>query len=381
VPPRNDDIVITKETMKYYLVAGEASGDLHGANLMKALKAEDGEVVFRYFGGNKMEAEGGELVKHYADMAFMGFTEVILNLRTIFRNLRACKDDILKWKPDVLILIDFPGFNLKIAEFAKANGIKVCYYISPKVWAWNQKRVLKIKKVVDYMFCILPFEVDFYKEWGMKVDYVGNPLLDEVAQFTPDLNFRENQQLGNGKIIALLPGSRKQEIERLLPVMLSITESYPGYVFAIAAAPTFTESYYRQFTGDKKVHLLFNNTYNLLHHAHAAIVASGTATLETALFKVPQVVVYKGGTISIAIARMLVKIKFISLVNLIVNKKIVTELIQEDCNTQKVNEEFEIILSGEGRSEMLKHYDELLLLMGKPGASAKTAKLISKYLH
>jgi len=362
--------------MKYYLVAGEASGDLHGANLMKALKTEDSEAVFRYFGGDKMQAEGGELVKHYADMAFMGFTEVILNLRTIFRNLKACKEDIIKWKPDVLVLIDFPGFNLKIAEFAKANGIKVCYYISPKVWAWNQKRVLKIKKVVDQMFCILPFEVDFYQEWGMQVDYVGNPLLDEIAQFTPDVNFRENHQLGDQKIIALLPGSRKQEIERLLPVMLSITENYPDCVFAIAAAPTFTESYYRQFTGDKKVHLLFNNTYNLLHHAHAAIVASGTATLETALFKVPQVVVYKGGTISIAIARMLVKIKFISLVNLIVNKKIVTELIQEDCNTQKVDEELKIIVTGAGRSVMLKNYDELLLLMGKPGASAKTARLI-----
>lgn len=381
MPLRNDDIVITKENMKYYLVAGEASGDLHGANLMKALKVEDGEAVFRYFGGDKMEDEGGVLVKHYADMAFMGFTEVILNLRTIFKNLKACKNDILQWNPDVLILVDFPGFNLKIAEFAKANDIKVCYYISPKVWAWNQKRVLKIKKVVDHMFCILPFEVDFYKEWGMKVDYVGNPLLDEIAQFTPDLNFRANNQIGTEKIIALLPGSRKQEIERLLPVMLSITENHPDYIFAIAAAPTFTESYYRQFTGDKKVHLLFNNTYNLLHHAHAAIVASGTATLETALFKVPQVVVYKGGTISIAIARMLVKIKFISLVNLIVNKKIVTELIQEDCSNQKVNEELKIILTGEGRNEMLKHYDELLLLMGKPGASAKTARLISLYLQ
>ena len=381
VPPRNDGLIITSQTMKYYLVAGEASGDLHGANLMKALKIEDGEAIFRYFGGDKMQAEGGELVKHYADMAFMGFTEVLLNLRTIFKNLKACKEDILKWKPDVLILIDFPGFNLKIAEFAKNNGIKVCYYISPKVWAWNQKRVLKIKRVVDHMFCILPFEVDFYKEWGMKVDYVGNPLLDEIAQFKPDLNFRENNQLGTGKIIALLPGSRKQEIERLLPVMLSITENYPDYVFAIAAAPTFTEGYYHQFTGGKKVHLLFNNTYNLLYHAHAAIVASGTATLETALFKVPQVVVYRGGTISIAIARMLVKIKFISLVNLIVNKKIVTELIQEDCNTQKVNEELKIILAGAGRIEMIKQYDELLLLMGKPGASAKTAKLISSYLR
>ncbi|MFD2286144.1 lipid-A-disaccharide synthase [Pedobacter petrophilus] len=366
--------------MKYYLVAGEASGDLHGANLMKALKAEDGNTVFRYFGGDKMQAEGGELVKHYAEMAFMGFTEVVLNLRTIFKNMKACKQDVLNWKPDVLILIDFPGFNLKIAEFAKANGIKVCYYISPKVWAWNQKRVLKIKKVVDHMFCILPFEVDFYHEWGMKVDYVGNPLLDEIAQFNPDPDFRTNTNLGNQKIIALLPGSRKQEIERLLPVMLSLTDLYPDYTFAIAAAPTFSESYYHQFTGAKKVHLLFNNTYNLLNVADAAIVASGTATLETALFKVPQVVVYKGGTISIAIARMLVKIKFISLVNLIVNKKIVTELIQEDCNPDRLNLELQMILEGEGRTKMLNNYDELSGLMGKPGASAKTAHLISGYL-
>jgi len=366
--------------MKYYLVAGEASGDLHGANLMKALKVEDSHAVFRYFGGDKMQAEGGELVKHYADMAFMGFTEVVLNLRTIFKNMKACKEDVLGWKPDVLILIDFPGFNLKIADFAKANGIKVCYYISPKVWAWNQKRVLKIKKIVDHLFCILPFEVDFYHEWGMEVDYVGNPLLDEIAQFNPDADFRVKHQIGDQKIIALLPGSRKQEIERLLPVMLSVTENYPDYTFVIAAAPTFSEGYYQQFTGQKKVHLLFNNTYNLLNVAHAAIVASGTATLETALFEVPQVVVYKGGTISIAIARMLVKIKFISLVNLIVNKKIVTELIQEDCNPQRVNQELVQILAGEGRNEMLYNYQELLGLMGKPGASAKTAQLITSYL-
>lgn len=365
--------------MKYYLVAGEASGDLHGANLMKALKHEDDRAVFRYFGGDKMQAEGGELVKHYADMAFMGFTEVVFNLRTIFKNLKKCKADILSWQPDVLILIDFPGFNLKIAEFAKENNIRVCYYISPKIWAWNQKRVLKIKKVVDHMFCILPFEVDFYKEWGMKVDYVGNPLLDEQAAFSPDPDFISQNNLAEQKIIALLPGSRKQEIERLLPVMLSITDQFPAYQFAIAAAPTFDENYYQQFIGSKKVKLLFNNTYNLLHHAHAAIVASGTATLETALFKVPQVVVYRGGAISIAIARMLVKIKFISLVNLIVNKKIVTELIQEDCNTKKVGEELQLIVEGDGRERMLHNYEELLRLMGKPGASAKTAKLIYQY--
>lgn len=367
--------------MKYYLIAGEASGDLHGANLMKALKTEDTAAEFRYFGGDKMQAEGGALVKHYADMAFMGFTEVLLNLRTIFRNLKTCKADLLAYQPDVLILIDFPGFNLKIAEFAKQHGIKVCYYISPKVWAWNQKRVLKIKRIVDHMFCILPFEVDFYKEWGMEVDYVGNPLLDEISLFKPNDEFRAQNQLTEKPIVALLPGSRKQEIERLLPVMLSVANDFADCQFVIAAAPTFNAAYYHQFTGENKVALVFGQTYDLLYNAQAAIVASGTATLETALFKVPQVVVYKGGTISIAIARLLVKIRFISLVNLIVDRKIVTELIQEDCSKEKVGEELKLILSGEGRNKMLNDYKDLHQLMGKAGASEKTAKLIVKYLH
>jgi len=362
--------------MKYYLVAGEASGDLHGANLMKALKVEDASAEFRYFGGDKMQAQGGALVKHYADMAFMGFTEVVLNLRTIFRNLKTCKADILAYQPDVLILIDFPGFNLKIAEFAKAQGIEVCYYISPKVWAWNQKRVLKIKRIVDRMFCILPFEVDFYKTWGMKVDYVGNPLLDEIAAFEPNASFMGANRISEKPIIALLPGSRKQEIERLLPVMLSVTENFTDYQFVIAAAPTFGANYYQQFLGDKDVTLVFNQTYDLLHRAYAAVVASGTATLETALFDVPQVVVYKGGAISIAIARLLVKIRFISLVNLIVDRKIVTELIQEDCSAEKVTKELQQIVSGTGRQQMLQDYKKLHELMGNAGASERTAKLI-----
>ena len=366
--------------MRYYLVAGEASGDLHGANLMKALKAEDAAADFRYYGGDKMQGQGGTLVKHYAEMAFMGFTEVLLNLRTIMRNLKMCKADILAHQPDVLILIDFPGFNLKIAEFAKANGIKVCYYISPKVWAWNQKRVLKIKRVVDKMFCILPFEVDFYKEWGMEVDYVGNPLLDEKALFKPNPDFRSSNGIGTGKLIALLPGSRKQEIERLLPVMLSVTEQFPEHTFVVAAAPTFSAAYYHQFTGGKNVKLVFAQTYDLLHEARAALVASGTATLETALFHVPQVVVYRGGAISIAIARMLVKIRFISLVNLIMDRKVVTELIQEDCNTQKVTAELQAIVSGTQREQMLQDYAELSVIMGNPGASERTAKLILTYL-
>ncbi|MNK15578.1 Lipid-A-disaccharide synthase [compost metagenome] len=366
--------------MKYYLIAGEASGDLHGANLMKALKGEDANAEFRYFGGDKMHAEGGELVKHYADMAFMGFTEVLLNLRTIFKNLKTCKEDLLAYRPDVLILIDFPGFNLKIAEFAQQHGIKVCYYISPKVWAWNQKRVLKIKRIVDHMFCILPFEVAFYKEWGMEVDYVGNPLLDEISLFKPNKEFKVQHQLTEKPIIALLPGSRKQEIERLLPVMLSVMGYFEDYQFVIAAAPTFNEAYYHQFIGSNKVTLVFSQTYDLLHNAHAAIVASGTATLETALFKVPQVVVYKGGAISIAIARLLVKIRFISLVNLIVDRKIVTELIQEDCSKEKVAEELKLIVAGKGRTRMLSDYEDLHQLMGEAGASEKTAKLILKYL-
>lgn len=366
--------------MKYYLIAGEASGDLHGANLMKALKVEDANAEFRYFGGDKMQAEGGDLVKHYANMAFMGFTEVLLNLRTILRNLKVCKADLLAYQPDVVVLIDFPGFNLKIAEFAKEHGIKVCYYISPKVWAWNQKRVLKIKRIVDHMFCILPFEVAFYKEWGMKVDYVGNPLLDEISLFKPNDQFKVQHQLTDKPIIALLPGSRKQEIERLLPVMLSVMSDFDGHQFVIAAAPTFAAEYYHQFIGERNATLVFNQTYDLLHHAHAAIVASGTATLETALFKVPQVVVYKGGTISIAIARLLVKIRFISLVNLIVDRKIVTELIQEDCSKEKINQELKLMTSEKVRKQMLADYEDLHQLMGEAGASERTAKLIFNYI-
>lgn len=367
--------------MKYYLVAGEASGDLHGANLMKAIKQQDPKAEFRYFGGDKMQAEGGELVKHYADMAFMGFTEVVLNLRTIFKNLKVCKAAILAYQPDALILIDFPGFNLKIAQFAQQNHLKVCYYISPKVWAWNQKRVLKIKKIVNQLFCILPFEVDFYKKWGMEVNYVGNPLLDEIAQFTPDANFVANLKLGNKKIIALLPGSRKQEIERLLPDMLSVVAAFPDYQFVVAAAPIFTEAYYQQFIGSKEVKLVFANTYNLLYHAHAALVASGTATLETALFKVPQVVLYRGGAISVGIARMVIKIKFISLVNLIMDTLVVTELIQADCNTQKITTNLQGIVAVEARTQMLKHYQALATKMGTAGASERTAKLIVENLN
>jgi lipid-A-disaccharide synthase len=365
--------------MKYYLIAGEASGDLHGANLMKALKQEDPDAQFRYYGGGKMQAEGGQLVKHYAEMAFMGFTEVLLNLRTILKNMKACKADVLAYQPDVLVLIDFPGFNLKIAGFAKQNGIPTAYYISPKVWAWNQKRVLKIKRDVDRMFCILPFEVDFYKGWDMKVDYVGNPLLDAKAQFKPDGDFRNKHGLLNKPVVALLPGSRKQEIERLLPDMLSVVPDFPGHHFVVAAAPSFNEDYYKRFIHSANVTLVFGATYDLLQVADAAVVASGTATLETALFHVPQVVVYRGGAISVAIARMLVNIKFISLVNLIMDKKVVTELIQEDCNKTEISAALQGILQGKEREDMLLGYRELSAKMGEAGASERTAKLVIEY--
>jgi len=366
--------------MKYYLVAGEASGDLHGANLMKALKEKDADADFRFFGGDLMLAEGAELVKHYADMAYMGFIEVAANLRTIFRNMKACKEDIAAWKPDVLVLIDFPGFNLKIAEFAKANNILVCYYISPKVWAWNQKRVLRIKRIVDHLFCILPFEVDFYKDWGMEVDYVGNPLLDAVSAFKPDPDFRNKNQLSDKKIIALLPGSRKQEISRLLPDMIAVAQKWPNYEFLVAGAPSFDQAYYDQYLQNSKIKVLFNSTYDLLNIAHAAIVASGTATLETALFNVPQVVVYKSSAISITIGRMVIRVKYISLVNLIMDSLVVKELIQQDYNPEKINEEMSRILDDKTyRAEMLGNYKKLHERMGKPGASEKTAGLIIKY--
>ncbi len=368
--------------MKYYLIAGEASGDLHGANLMKALKTEDPTSEFRFFGGDLMKAEGGTLVKHYADMAFMGFVEVVVNLRTIFKNLKKAKQDVLAYKPDVLILIDFPGFNLKIADFAKKNGIKVFYYISPKVWAWNQKRVLKIKRIVDHMFCILPFEVEFYKTWGMDVDYIGNPLLDAIAANKLDDQFHVRHHLSSKPIIALLPGSRKQELNKILPDLIKASDRFPDYQFIIAGAPTFDLDFYKPFIGDRNIPVVFSETYNLLLNSQVAMVTSGTATLETALLKIPQLVVYKGNAISITIARMLVNIKFISLVNLVMDNAVVKELIQEDCNPKQIGDELEAILHNSVyRSLMLANYDKLAERMGKAGASSKAAKLMVAYLN
>jgi lipid-A-disaccharide synthase len=366
--------------MKYYLVAGEASGDLHGANLMKALKEKDSDANFRFFGGDLMLAQGGTLVKHYSSMAYMGFIEVIANIRTILGNMKACKQDIAAWQPDVLILVDFPGFNMKIAEFAKKRGLLVCFYISPKVWAWNQKRVHQIKRVVDHLFCILPFEVPFYKQFDMKVDYVGNPLLDAVAAFTPNPQFLSTYQLTDKKIVALLPGSRKQEISRMLPEMEKLALRYPEYQFVIAGAPSFGSDYYQQYLTGNTIPVVFDATYDLLHIAEAAIVTSGTATLETALFSVPQVVVYKANQILVIAGRTFLKIKYLSLVNLIMDKPVVKELIQEEVNTDLLSLELQAILpGGDKRETVLADYEQLHILMGKPGASAKTAGLIIAY--
>ncbi len=361
--------------MKYYLIAGEASGDLHGANLLHHLKKQDAAASFRCWGGDLMKDEGAELVKHYRDLAFMGFLEVIKNLKTILLNIDFCKKDILEYAPDVLVLIDYPGFNFRIAEFAKQKGIKVVYYISPQVWAWKQSRVKKIKRDVDLMLVILPFEKEFYKKFEMDVKFVGHPLLDAIAKF----KLRENRDrlqlnLPNDKpLIALLPGSRKQEIDVMLPIMLSVVDSFPEYRFVIAGAPGQTSQVYAQHIGNKDINLIFGETYPLLNKAHAALVTSGTATLETALFKVPEVVCYKGSYVSYMIAKQLIKIKYISLVNLIMDRFVVTELIQEELNRKNIEIELRKILTGSGRDKMMHDFNELERILGGPGASEQVA--------
>lgn len=368
--------------MKYYLIAGETSGDLHGANLIRALKSVDTQAHFRFLGGDAMENESGEkAVIHSSAMSFMGFIEVLANLFTILGNLKKVKKDLLANRPDAIILIDFPGFNLKIADFAKKNNIKTFYYISPKVWAWNQKRVLKIKRIVDHLFCILPFEVEFYKEWGMEVDYVGNPLLDAISRYSLNPDFRDQAQLNEKPIIALLPGSRKMEITKLLPLMANLPKSYPAYQFVVAGAPGFSDSFYQSFFHQQQIPVVFNQTYDLLNNAKAAIVASGTATLETALFHVPQIVVYKANILSIWIAKLVIKVKYISLVNLIMHVPVVRELIQADYNEDMVKEELNRIVYDDAyRSNMLQNYKALDHKMGEVGASERTAKLIQHYL-
>lgn len=366
--------------MKYYIIAGEASGDLHGSNLMKELQKLDSAAEFRFWGGDLMAEVGGTLVKHYRELAFMGFIEVLMNIRTILSNIYFCKRDILDWQPDKVIFIDYPGFNLRIAPFAKENGFETIYYISPQVWAWKSDRVKKIKKCIDQMLVILPFEKDFYARWGYQVEFVGHPLLDAFAQkdFEKKEIFLKKYGLNEKPIIALLPGSRKQEITKKLPTMLAMEKLFPDYQFVIAGAPGQDLEFYQSLmsTGTKVVK---NDTYNLLHNAHAALVTSGTATLEAAVMKVPEVVCYKGSRISYEIGKRLVKnIDYISLVNLILEKEVVKELIQTDFTEENLQKELAKILEIGHRERIEKEYQELREKLGGEGASAQAAKLIVK---
>ncbi len=366
--------------MKYYIIAGEASGDLHGSNLMKALKQKDSTAEFRFWGGDLMAQQGGTLVKHYRDLAFMGFLEVAMNLRTILNNIKFCKEDIKNNRPDVLILVDYPGFNLRIAKFAKELGIKVVYYISPQLWAWKEGRVEIIKKYVDEMMVILPFEEDFYTKHGVHSHFVGHPLLDAIStlQNIDVEEFKKENDLNEKEIIALLPGSRKQEVEKMLEMMLSVRSYFKEYQFVIAGAPSLPKEFYQSYV-DENVHFVSNKTYDLLRCSKAALVTSGTATLETALLNVPEVVCYRGSKISYAIAKRLVKnIKYISLVNLIMDREVVKELIQNDLNTNNLVEELKKILETEKRTQLLRDYDLLREKLGGKGASENAADVILK---
>ena len=367
--------------MKYYIIAGEASGDLHASNLMKSLLKKDSQAEFRFWGGDLMTAVAGfEPVKHYRELAFMGFLEVAKNLGTILKNIKYCKKDLQHYQPDVLILVDYPGFNLRIAEFAKSLGIKVVYYISPQLWAWKEGRVEKIRKFVDEMLVILPFEKDFYKKHNVEAHFVGHPLLDAISDL-PEMDiekFKKDNNLNEKEIIALLPGSREQEVTKMLELMLSIRPHFEEYQFVIAGAPSLPKEFYQKFT-DENVHFVSNKTYDLLRCSKAALVASGTATLETALLNIPEVVCYRTSTVSYEIGKRVVKnLKYISLVNLIMDKEIVTELIQSDLNTKNIVKELNAILEGEERHEMLSDFQHLRAKLGGKGASDEAAAIIVK---
>jgi lipid-A-disaccharide synthase len=370
--------------MKYYIIAGEASGDLHASNLMKALNKIDDKADFRFWGGDLMQEVGGTLVKHYRDLAFMGFAEVLMNLRTIFKNIKLCKTDIAQYQPDVIIFVDYPGFNFRIAKWARNEGYRTHYYISPQIWAWKENRIKAIKRDIDEMYVILPFEKDFYeKKHEFPVNFVGHPLLDAIQKRQPVglKAFCKTHHLNQKPIIALLPGSRKQEISKMLSVMLSVVEDFPEYQFVIAGAPGQDAEFYNQFIGKSQVSFVQNKTYDLLTVSTAALVTSGTATLETALFKVPEVVCYKGSFISYHIAKRIISLDYISLVNLIMNKPVVKELIQNEFNTKQLKNELEKILEEDYRNHIFDDYYDLEQKLGGAGASIKTAKLIFEKIH
>lgn len=369
--------------MKYYIISGEASGDLHGSNLIKELKKKDASANIRCWGGDMMEAAGATLVKHYKELAFMGFLEVIKNLGTILKNIKFCKADILQYQPTALILIDYPGFNLRIAKWAKEQGIPVIYYISPQVWAWKENRVKLIKECVDKMLVILPFEKEFYKKWNYEVEYVGHPLVEVVEEFLNKEQGTRNIEQGSKNTIALLPGSRQQEILKKLPIMLELAKHFPDYQFVVAKAPGLDDSFYAALLAPyKNVSSVVNKTYQLLVQSKAALVTSGTATLETALFGVPEVICYKGSAVSYQIAKRLIKIKFIGLVNLIMDKEVVKELIQDELTVKNLKHELSLLLNDEEKQQQLKtDYALLKNLLSKGGpASANAAQSIYSFM-
>ena len=366
--------------MKYFLIAGERSGDLHGANLIRSLKAEDPNAEIRCWGGEQMEQAGATLLRHYSEIAVMAIWEVIVKLFTIFRFIKECHQDIRRFQPDVVILIDFGGFNMKIAGRIKEDHIPSYYYISPKIWAWNTGRAHKIKRLITRMFCILPFEKDFYRQFGYDVDYVGNPVVDAVVDFKPNDDFMQANGLKHG-FIALLPGSRRQEIIKMLPLMVSVARRFPEKQFAVAAVKNHSEELYDVCRNQPNIRLIFEENYNLLHRAHAAIVTSGTATLETALFNVPQVVVYKTSLLSYIVGKIVLKVRFLSLVNLIADKEVVKELIQAKCNEKNLADALEEILDPGVRTKIFADYEAIQKILGKEKASQKAARLMVNYLR
>lgn len=367
--------------MKYYIISGEASGDLHASNLIRSLKQEDSEMEVRAWGGDLMEAQGATLVKHYKELAFMGFLEVVMNLRIILNNLAFCKKDILEFQPDLLILVDYPGFNMRVAKFAKQHNIPVYYYISPQVWAWKKNRVYDIKKYVTKLYAILPFEKEFYKQFDYEVEYLGHPLLDAVHNFKNEVNVEANYWKQEGRpLIALLPGSREQELHKMLLKMIEVEKQFPDCDFVIAGVDALGKDFYHSFLKQSNIRVVYNKTYELFVEADAALVSSGTATLETALFNVPQVVCYQTSWFSFKVAQLLVAIKYISLVNLISDKEVVKELIQDDLTVANMVAELKKILSPSHKTLVLQHYAELRTLLGGVGASERVAKSIYKHI-
>lgn len=368
--------------MKIYIIAGEASGDLHASNLVKALLVRNPKHEIRGWGGDMMSAAGVQVVKHYRELAFMGFTEVVMNLRTILNNLESCKTDIAEWKPDLVILVDYPGFNLRIAPFAKKIGIPVVYYISPQLWAWKEGRVKIIRASIDKMLCILPFEKAWYKERGVDAAYVGHPLLDALEEYPFRSDFRTSNKLDERSIIALLPGSRKQEIKIKLPIMLEATKQWQAdYQLVVAAAPGQPRSFYEPFLKNYGARMVQGQTYDLLKNAQFAIVTSGTATLETALIGTPELVVYKGNPISYQIGKRLVKVKYISLVNLILDHPLLAELIQNDCNPAQIHAELLKLKQPDRLQEIRAGFEKLKSILGNAGASARAAHEIETFMQ